>query len=55
MRRVIGDHNAIVAVTVIDAKRSHDVHVAFIQENLGVTRHLAADVAQMDVGYVALP
>jgi hypothetical protein len=55
LRRVIRNQHAVVSVLLENPQHAQHVHVAFVNERFFVERHLAAHVAKVDVGQLALP
>ena len=54
MRSVIGNDHAVEVVAVKDRENANHVHIAFVDKSFAIVRHLAHDIAEMNVGNLAL-
>src|ERR1700721_2313985 len=54
LRSVVGDEHAVEVVAVQNSENANHVHIAFIDESFPIVGHFSDDIAQMNIGNLAL-
>jgi len=53
---MVSNEDTVVAIALVGSQSTHDVHIPFVEENIGVVaRHLALHIPQGNIGDVVLP